>query len=184
MNILIFSGSLRTDSYNKKLAQVAESILQGKHQTTYADLKDFKFPVYDGDIEAAGIPQGVKDFGKLVSDADALVISSPEYNGAMAGSLKNAIDWISRLRPIPLEGKPVLLMGASPGAFGAIRALTNSRIPFDTLTAYVYPTTFALPKAADAFASKTMLADENTHKKLISLLDGFSHFAQKFIKEK
>src|SRR4051812_23259552 len=123
MKYLLFSGSLRTGSLNKKLVAVAEKIISGKaeNEVSIADIRSLSIPVYDGDIEAAGIPEGVKKLGSMIQAANAIVISSPEYNGSIAGSLKNTIDWISRLRPVPFEGKPVLLLGASPGGFGAIR---------------------------------------------------------------
>lgn len=184
MNILLFSGSLQINSLNKKLLAVANHILVShKHKTTVADLKSLAFPVYDGDIEAAGIPEGVKQLGQMIAQADALVIASPEYNGAMAGSLKNAVDWVSRIRPMPLGKKPVLLMGASPGGFGAIRALGNSRAPFETLGCFVYPQTFALPKADQAFSPTGEFGDEKTKQHLADLLVNYTDFAEKFLSE-
>jgi NAD(P)H-dependent FMN reductase len=184
MKILLFSGSLRTGSFNKKLVAVANGLLSQKAEikTQVADLKSLAFPVYDGDIEAAGIPKSVTELGDLVAWADAIVISSPEYNASIAGSLKNTIDWVSRLRPNRFEGKPILLMGASPGYFGAIRALGVSKAPFETLGAYVFPQTFALPKAGEAFSPTGELVEEANQKKLGTLLDSFLAFAQKFSK--
>lgn len=181
MKYLLFSGSLRTESLNRKLVAVAQGLLQNKgNEVQVADLRELAIPVYDGDIEAKGIPEGVKKLGGLIQGADALVISSPEYNASIAGSLKNTVDWVSRLRPIPLEGKPVFLMGASPGGFGSIRALTATRAPFDTLNAYAYPQTFALPKAHEAFTPEGKLKDGGLEKRLQESLAKFSEFAAKF----
>jgi chromate reductase len=185
MKILLFAGSLRADSLNKKLVAIAKNILAQKAslQVTSVDLKTLSIPVYDGDIEALGIPEGVKLLGQLIAEADALVLSSPEYNGSIAGSFKNTIDWISRLRPQPLSQRPVLLMGASPGYFGAVRALSEARTPFNTLGAYLFPQTFALPKAAEAITSTGELQDEATKKNLETLLSDFQIFSEKFAKK-
>lgn len=123
MNLLLFAGSLRQESYNRKLLAVAQGLLAEMPGVTVnvADLKALAFPVYDGDIETAGMPESVKSLGQMIQSADALVIASPEYNASISSPLKNAVDWVSRLRPIPLDKKPVLLMGTSPGAFGSIR---------------------------------------------------------------
>lgn len=184
MKILLFSGSLRKASLNKKLVAVAEKILSEDKAliATVADLQALEIPVYDGDIEEKGIPEGVRRLGEMIAAADALVISSPEYNAAMAGSLKNAIDWVSRLKPMPLAEKPVMLMGASPGYFGTIRAQVISRAPFDTLGAFFYPQTFALPKAGDAFTASGDFADEGMKKKLTTQLQAYVSYAKKFAK--
>lgn len=181
MDFLLFSGSLRTDSFNKKLVKVANGLLldSGNSNTKIVDLKTLNIPVYDGDIETAGIPDGVKSLAADIQKAKAIIISSPEYNGSIAGSLKNTIDWVSRIRPNPWEGKPVLLLGASPGYFGSIRALGVTRGPLETLGCFVYPQTFALPKAGEAFSPNGDLVDEGTKKRLASLLDSFSKFSNK-----
>jgi len=184
MNYLLFSGSLRTASLNKKLIHVGSSILKEKNfNAEVIDLKTLSIPVYDGDIEAEGIPEGVKKLSELVNKADGIIISGPEYNGSISGSLKNTIDWVSRIRPIPWEKKTILLMGASPGYFGAIRALGVSKAPFETLGAYVFPQTFALPKASEAFTESGDLSDVGTKKKLTDLIMSFDSFSRKFKKD-
>jgi NAD(P)H-dependent FMN reductase len=117
MNLLLFAGSLRQESYNRKLLAVAQGLL-------------------------AEMPESVKSLGQMIQSADALVIASPEYNASISSPLKNAVDWVSRLRPIPLDKKPVLLMGTSPGAFGSIRGLGHTRAPFETLGSFIYPQPF------------------------------------------
>ncbi|WP_408097719.1 NADPH-dependent FMN reductase [Peredibacter sp. HCB2-198] len=181
MKILLFSGSLRKDSLNKKLLSVIDQLIKKfpDCETRIADLKSLSIPVYDGDIEAEGIPQGVLELGKMIKEADAIITCSPEYNGSIAGSLKNTIDWVSRIRPVPLEKKPILLTGASPGAFGSIRALGQTRAPFEALGSYVYPQSFALPKAHEAFSTEGTLVDQGTEKKLEGLLLGYLEFAKR-----
>lgn len=182
MKFLLFSGSLRQASLNKKLLDVAEKILTENtaNKVVVADLKSLSIPVYDGDIEAEKMPDGVVKLGKMVQEAQAIVICSPEYNGSIAGSLKNTIDWLSRLKPIPLENKPLLLNGASPGEFGAIRGLNASRAPLERLSVYLYPHSFALPRADKAFTENNDLKDAETKKKFSKILHKFQDFAQKF----
>lgn len=179
MDILLFSGSLRSQSLNKKLVAVACEILKDfpGYSSTVVDLQPLSIPVYDGDIEAQAIPQGVVQLGEAVKKAHGVIIASPEYNGAMAGSLKNTIDWLSRLKPQPFEKKPILLMAASPGGFGGIRALTTSHVPFNTLGAFTFPQTFALAKAHESF-DQLRLKDSSQQQKLSDLLKVYSDFVK------
>lgn len=181
MKFLLFSGSLRTGSLNKKLlAEIAKILKEIPGcEVQIADIKALSIPVYDGDIESEGMPTGVQKLGEMIKNADALITCSPEYNGSIAGPLKNTIDWISRLRPIPLEKMPVLLTGASPGGFGSIRALGQTRAPFEALGSFVYPQSFALPKAHEAFTPEGELVDPGTKKRLEALLVSYKEFAQK-----
>ncbi|MFN3454619.1 MAG: NADPH-dependent FMN reductase, partial [Pseudobdellovibrio sp.] len=125
MKTLTLAGSLRKDSFNKKIAQYAANLLQDKklsEEVTYCDLQPLEIPVYDGDVEGkSGLPLGVVRLIEHITQADALVISTPEYNGSIPGVLKNVLDWISRHKPNPLAGKHVLLLAASPGTLGGIR---------------------------------------------------------------
>jgi chromate reductase len=184
MNILLFSGSLRKDSFNRKLVAIANGLLSEKPgiQSEVVDIKVLNIPVYDGDVETAGIPDGVKRLADMISKSNALIISSPEYNGSIAGSFKNTIDWISRVRPMPLDKKSVLMMGASQGAFGAISGAQASCAVFDRLNAYQYPQFFTLPKAQDAFNESGELKDESSKKRLSELMNGYLQFAEKLTK--
>lgn len=180
MDFLLFSGSLRAESLNKKLIEVTNAHLATKADCrgSIVDLQPLHIPVYDGDIETKGIPQGVIDLGAAIKKSSGVIIASPEYNGAMAGSLKNTIDWLSRLKPQPFEQKPVLLMTASPGALGGIRALTTSHVPFNVLGSYLFPQMFALAKAHESF-DHLMLKDPLQHKKLSDLVDAYIEFVKK-----
>lgn len=180
MKFLLFAGSLRKESLNKKLLAVAREIVTqiSPHEAKVVDLQQLAFPVYDGDIESQGIPLSVKQLGSLVDEVNGLIISTPEYNGSISSPLKNAVDWLSRLRPVPLERKPVLLLGASPGYFGAIRGLLHSRRPFEVLGCFVYPQTFALPKADKAFRSDGALESASNRENLEQLVKSFIGFTQ------
>jgi len=80
-------------------------------------------PHYDADVQAQGFPQTVLDLGKAISEADGVIIVTPEYNYSVPGVLKNALDWLSRLTPAPSVGKPVAIQSASPGIFGGARTI-------------------------------------------------------------
>jgi NAD(P)H-dependent FMN reductase len=99
--ILVFAGSIRTGSYNEKLAAIAARELQSAGMdVTLAHLRDYTMPLYDGDTEAAGgLPDGARRFKELVRAHDVLVLASPEYNGSMPALVKNTIDWISGRHP-------------------------------------------------------------------------------------
>lgn len=171
---LVLAMSLRKDSLNKKLARNAHALLKASGaDAELLELNEFPMPVYDGDIEAAGIPAGVTALAAKIAGAQALVVCTPEYNGGMPGPFKNAVDWISRVRPMPWAGKHVLLLGASPGALGAVRGLWHSRQPLEVLGCFVYPEVMGLPQAGAAFEADGKLKDPAFAEKLGKLLGRF-----------
>jgi len=132
--VLVFAGSTRKGSLNRKLAAAAAEALERQGlAVTLADLRDYPMPIYDGDLEAsAGMPESAKSFKDLVQAHDALAIASPEYNGSFAALLKNAIDWASRAEPgesrlAAFAGKKAVIMAASPSQFGGQRGLRHLR---------------------------------------------------------
>lgn len=172
MSILFFAGALRKDSLNKKFARAAEKIArEAGAGTEFVDLKDYPMPPYDGDIEASsGVPETTRKLAEKIKAADALVISTPEYNGSIPGMLKNVIDWLSRDKPVSLTGKHLLLLAASPGALGGVRSLWQSRPPFEMLGMHVYPSMLGLPGADKAFSEDGSLTDEKIKKQLTDLM--------------
>ena len=114
MAVLIISGSLRKDSVNRKLVAQAGEIYGGEVITA-----DLNLPLYDGDLEAAeGQPAAVKTLADQLATAEAVIISTPEYNKAPSGVLKNALDWMSRDSRKLFAGKPVAVMSAAAGRTG------------------------------------------------------------------
>lgn len=130
--LLGISGSLRAASVNRKL--IREAARLGEFDTFVE--ADLRLPLYDGDLEAAdGIPPSVQMLATQINAADAVVISTPEYNKGISGVLKNALDWVSRTSPSPWTRKPVAIMSATAGRGGGERAQFNLRlcmVPFRT----------------------------------------------------
>lgn len=175
MSILVFAGSLRNASVNKQFAREAARLLKAKGQNVeFIDLRDYAMPIYDQDIQdSEGFPASVTALAEKVAGAKALVIASPEYNGSIPGVLKNVIDWLSRTNPMPLADKHLLLLGASPGALGAVRGLWHTRVPFEAVGVHVFPSMMGLPSAGAAFADDGTLKEDRPAKQLDGLLDQF-----------
>jgi len=181
MNILAFAGSLRKDSYNKKLLAEAVRLLneKGGHRITSIDLKGLNIPIYDGDVETeSGIPSGIKTLGELMNEANAFIIASPEYNGGIASPLKNTLDWLSRMKPKPYAGKQLLLMAASTGGFAGVRGLWHTRVPFEAEGVHVFPEMMGLGAANDAFTQEGRLKEEKQYTRLKNLLDKFVTYSE------
>lgn len=178
MELLLFSGSLRKESLNRKLINVVVKKIENIKNVNVKviDLKSLDIPVYDGDIEAIGIPKGVRTLAEAISRCDGMIISSPEYNRGIAGSLKNIIDWQSRLKPVPLKGKSLLLMSASPGNFGAIRGLDQAKPAFMILGALLFGEEFSVAKADSAFDAKGDLVDKKSSEILDRMLNHYVEF--------
>jgi chromate reductase, NAD(P)H dehydrogenase (quinone) len=130
LNVLVFAASLRADSLNHTLAALAARVATaGGANVDLASMHDFDVPAYDGDLEAAeGIPAGASELHKRLTRSDAFIIASPEYNASMPGVLKNLVDWTSRFRPQPFDGRHGLLLAASPSLVGGNRGLWALRV--------------------------------------------------------
>ena len=156
IKLLGISGSLRAGSYNSMLVREAARVF-APAEFTFADLR---LPLYDGDLEEQGMPQSVLTLCDQISAADAIVISTPEYNKNPSGVLKNALDWVSRVRPVPLVGKPVAVVSASAGLAGGQRAtaaLWLMLIPFKVRL--VAETEVAIGNASERFGDDGKLID-------------------------
>lgn len=168
--ILAFAGSLRRDSFNKKLVKIAvEGARRAGAEVTLIDLKEYPMPIYDGDIEAAtGIPEVGLKLKKLFIEHDGLLLSCPEYNSSITAALKNAIDWVSRPQPnepslVAFTGKVATLMSASPGALGGLRGLVHVRAILGNINVIVLPQQIAVNRAHEAFNDDGTLKDANQH---------------------
>lgn len=175
MRLLAFAASLREASLNRKLLGVAAGIARDQGaEVAEHPFAEFEFPYYSGDRQDRdGIPPAVARLGDLVAGSDGLLIAAPEYNYSLPGTLKNTIDWLSRIRPVPLRGRWAFLMSASTGAIGGIRGLWQLRIPLEGLGTFVHPDMFALPHAPQAFLPDGTLADAGTRQRLEQMLGGY-----------
>jgi len=167
MKILAFTPSLRAASTNKRLAAWAAEIAdQNGAEVDLADFHDFDMPAYDGDLQEKGLPPGALKFADRIHKADGLLIATPEYNYSIAGNLKNAIDWVSRVTHQPFRGKSALLLSASIGPMGGVRGLWQTRIPLEGLGVFVYPDMYTLPHSHSAFDPFGKFEDEKNQLRL------------------
>jgi len=167
MIVLGLAGSLRRGSYNRRLLQAAAGALPpGARLVVFEDLADI--PAYNED-EVAG--EAVTALREAISDADAVLIATPEYNASVPGQLKNALDWASR--PFPdnaLRHKPVVVIGASTGLFGAVWAQAELRKILTTIGAAVLDRELAVGLADDAFDSGDNLVDPDLNSALADIV--------------
>lgn len=175
MKVFAFAASLRKDSLNKKLIRLASDFARKQGiEMDLAQFNEFEIPLYNGDVQTtSGIPPGVEALKERIKGADGLMISSPEYNFSMPGTIKNAIDWLSRIKPVPLENKWALLMSASPSMVGGNRGLWSLRVPLEVLGVFVYPEMFSLAKAHETFDENGSLKDLKSLERLEKVIRSF-----------
>ena len=178
--IVGISGSLREASFNSGLLRAAAEVAPAGHRIIMGSLRGI--PLYDGDVEARdGIPAAVSTLKDLIASAQGLLIATPEYNNSMPGVLKNAIDWLSRPPADSarvFKGRPVAVIGASPGGFGTILAQDAWLPVLRTLgTEPWFGGRLMVSRAGSLFASNGDLTDAATREALGKFLEGFCAFA-------
>jgi chromate reductase len=180
LRILGFAGSLRAASLNRALLRAA--IENAPEGVTIEAFDLAEVPLYNGDIEAAGVPPGVAAFKQAVAAADGVLMVTPEYNHGVPGVMKNAIDWASRPpREAPLGGKPVGIIGASPGATGTARGQSQLRQAFEFTNSYCMPQPELLVfRAHEKFDAEGNLTDAVTREYLQKYLTAFAVWVRKF----
>lgn len=188
--ILVFSGSARRDSLNKRLARVAAEAARGAGgEVSFIDLDDFEMPVYHGDLESEhGMPGGARRLRELFMSHDALLVSSPENNQSISALLKNSLDWLSRgigdgrgdnSGLAPYRGKVAGIMTATPGPYGGVRHLFHLRQVLSGLGVIVLPSQVQLARADKAFDAGGALTDEAAAKALGALAKSLVEVAGK-----
>jgi chromate reductase, NAD(P)H dehydrogenase (quinone) len=175
VRVLVFGASLRDGSLNQRLAELAAQVVRDKGgEADVATMADFDCPSYDTDAEQKGpMPLGAERLRQRLLAADAFIIASPEYNASVPGYLKNSIDWASRFRPQPFNGRQALLMSASPSMVGGNRGLWSLRIPLEHLGARVYPDMFSLAQAHQAFDGDGRIANDALRQRFEGTIDCF-----------
>jgi chromate reductase, NAD(P)H dehydrogenase (quinone) len=169
MKVLGISGSLRQDSHNTELLRAAATQLpSGVEFELYEGLKDI--PPYDEDEDQSQIGS-VERLKEHIAAADAVLIATPEYNHSIPGHLKNALDWVSRpLADTPLKGKPVAVIGASTGMFGAVWAQAELRKVLGAIGARVLDRELPVPMADEIVRDREKLEESGIHSTLVGLL--------------
>jgi len=174
LRVVGFAGSLRAGSYNRALLRAAKELAPEEMEIEILEIGGI--PLYDADVEAEGDPEPVAEFKRAVGAADGLLIATPEYNLGMPAVTKNVIDWASRPpRSSVLDGKPVAVMGATPGMGGTARGQSQLR------QAFVFTNSYALPqpevlvrRASELFDDHGRLTDEPTREHLGKFLTAFA----------
>jgi NAD(P)H-dependent FMN reductase len=179
--LLAFAASLRRDSWNGKLIRLAADIArQAGADVDLAEFREFEMPSYDADAQVAtGVPPGGVELARRVAAADGLMIASPEYNYSFPGTLKNAIDWVSRVKPMPFRGKSGFLLSASNGQVGGIRGLWQLRIPLEGLGVLLHPDMYALPWAEKSFGPEGQLKEAERQDRLAAMVKGYVEVARR-----
>jgi chromate reductase, NAD(P)H dehydrogenase (quinone) len=177
--VLGFAGSLRKASYNRALLRAAVELAPSSMRIDSFDLATV--PLYNGDVEAAGDPEGVKAFKQAIRAADAVLMVTPEYNHGVPGVMKNAIDWASRPpQGAALDRKPVGVIGASPGITGSARGQSQLRQAFEFTNSYAMPQPELLVfRAHEKFDVEGRLVDEPTRERLAAYLAAFADWAER-----
>lgn len=185
--ILAFAGSLRKDSFNKKLVKIAvKGAEEAGAEVTYIDLKDYPLPLYDQEIEdSQGLPENALKLKELMLSHDGFLISSPEYNSSMPAVFKNVIDWTSRqAKPDEVYlccfiDKAVALLSASPGNLGGMRGLVHVRAMFGNIFSMVLPQQKSISNASTAFDESGNLKDAKAQADVMNIGRKLAQFIQK-----
>jgi chromate reductase len=169
LRVLGISGSLRRDSHNTELLRAAATLLpSGVEFELYDGLKNI--PPYDEDEDNATVAP-VNHLKERIAAADVVLFATPEYNHSIPGHLKNALDWVSRpLADTPLRGKPVAVIGASTGMFGAVWAQAELRKVLAAIGARVLDRELPVPMADEIVRDWEKLESSGTHSQMVGLL--------------
>lgn len=189
MKLLVFAGSTRLQSFNRKLAHAtAELARAAGADVTHIELVDFDIPMYNADLEAEGTPADVIRLKQLMHDHPAWIICTPEYNASYPALVKNTLDWASS--PVkadpewtdglkPFRGKVVGVLSASPGALGGLRSQSHLQPLLMNLHCWVAPQNYALGKAGEAFDDQGALVGERHAKQVQAVIDQVLWAAQR-----
>jgi chromate reductase len=176
VKILGLCGSPRAQSYNLAALKTAGELMPEGMTMEIGSIREL--PLYDADLQAKGFPEAVMRLADQVRAADAVLIASPEYNYSVPGVLKNAIDWVSRVKDQPFNDKPVAVMGASMGALGTGRMQYDLRkiMLFLNANTLVKPEIF-IGSAQTKFDEQGRLTDEPTRKFIAEQMEALRRWA-------
>jgi len=190
MKVLVFAGSTRQQSYNRKLARAVSAMARAQGaEVTHLELGSLDIPLYNADLEAQGTPPDVIRLKEILYEHPAWIICSPEHNGSYTALLKNTLDWASS--PVkddaswqqglkPFAGKVVGLVAASPGALGGVRSLSHLAPLMLNLQCWVAPRQFALSQAAQAFDPDGQIKQDAQRNSIQAVIDQVVWAATRF----
>lgn len=171
MRLMLLGGSLRPESLNARLLHhVAEGLVARGHEVVAFTGEALRLPLYE---EGLAPTAAIMALHEALGGVQGLVIVSPEYNAGIPGHLKNAVDWLSTLKPSPWTGLPVLLCAASPGAFGGARGLITWRTTLANTGALAFPEAITVPHADQQLDTNGAPTDPRTAASVPRILDGF-----------
>lgn len=181
IKILGIAGSLRAGSLNRSLLRAAKALAPDNAHVEIFDLA--AIPLYNGDVEAAGDPPGVAAFKQAIRASHGVLMVTPEYNHGVPGVMKNAVDWASRPpQAAVLSGKPVGIMGASPGMTGSARGQSQLRQAFEFTNSFCMPQPEILvSRAHEKFDAAGNLVDNKTTEFLVRYLVAFREWIRRFV---
>jgi chromate reductase, NAD(P)H dehydrogenase (quinone) len=180
LHICGLAGSLRQGSLNRSLLRAAQ---QSAPSGVVIDIFDLApLPLYNGDVEAGGDPEGVQALKQAIGNADGVLFVTPEYNHGVPAVMKNAVDWASRPpRQAVLDGKPVGVIGASPGMVGSARGQTQLRQAFEFTNSYcMTQPELLVARAHEKFDADGVLIDEETKRYLGRWIEAFAAWVRRF----
>lgn len=189
MKLLIFAGSTRQNSFNRRLAHATAALARAAGaDVTHIELGDFDIPMYNADLEAVATPPDVMRLKQIMADHPAWIICTPEYNASYPALVKNTLDWVSS----PVKGNPewadgfkssrgkvVGMLSASPGALGGLRSQSHLAPLLINLQCWLAPKNFALGRAGDAFDEQGHLKDERAQQSVQAVIDQVLWAAQR-----
>jgi chromate reductase len=180
LHFVTLLGSSRKRSYHAAIAQ-SLATLAGPGVTISALGPSANIPHYDADVQAEGFPDAVLTMAEAIRLSDGIIFVTPEYNYSVPGTLKNALDWLSRLSPQPFAGKPVAIQTASPGMFGGMRAQYQLRQILVFLDAHVLnKPEIMIPSVTGKVDAETLeLRDDATRMLLTAQLEAFAAFVRR-----
>lgn len=181
LNVAVICGSLRKASFNGALARTLPELAPSGLSLKPAPAWD-KIPIYNADEPTStGFPAEVVAWADAIRSADGVIIVSPEYNWSIPGGLKNAIDWVSRLKEVPFKDKPIALQSCAAGMLGGARMQYHLRMTLTTLDAFLFGKPEVLVNfAAKKFDEKTLaLTDQPTIAMVKDQLAAFEKFIRR-----
>jgi chromate reductase, NAD(P)H dehydrogenase (quinone) len=189
MKVLVFAGSTRMASHNRKLAREVAAIAKDQGaEVTHLELGDYEIPMYNADLEARGTPADVMTLKQLFHAHPAWIICTPEYNASYPALLKNTLDWLSSpVKNDPVwnddfrfsRGKVVGVLSASPGALGGLRSQSHLVPLLFNLHCWVAPRTYALGRAGSAFDEQGRLLDAASRERAAAVVEQVLWAAQR-----